>query len=211
MDRSFIKRLVTSCDEAGIPGPNRGRFQNLAGQLGVSHTAVCGWFTGRSRPRYDRIEMLATILNVDPMWLGFGRELGVAAGDVPVEWIHAATAGVTSMLLFNNWSVAAGTRDGEVLAVKSGRSRRIHPATAKGSGENWTGVIDARAWADEEVETPLVCFVPDRPWFFDTGSVKTKHAVKRGPNVILSLAGTCTKRACVPTVGGSRFTAFDFA
>ena len=155
--------------------------------------------------------MLATILNVDPMWLGFGRELGVAAGDVPVEWIHAATAGVTSMLLFNNWSVAAGTRDGEVLAVKSGRSRRIHPATAKGSGENWTGVIDARAWADEEVETPLVCFVPDRPWFFDTCSVKAKHAVKRGPNVILSLAGTCTKRACVPTVGGSRFTAFDFA
>jgi len=210
MDSAFIERLVTSCDEAGIPEPNRGRFQVLSNQLSVSHTAVRGWFTGRSRPRYDRIEDLATILNVDPMWLGFGRELGVTAGDVPVEWIHAATAGVTAMLLFNSWSVAAGTREGEVLAVKSGRSRRIHPATAKGSGDNWTGVFDARAWADEEVETPLVCFVPDRPWFFDTRTVKAKHAEKRGPNVILSLAGTCTKRACVPTVGGSKLTAFDF-
>lgn len=72
MDRAFLKRLVTSCDEAGIPEPNRGRFQNLAGQLGVSHTTVCGWFQGRSRPPYDLIEHLATILNVDPMWLGFG-------------------------------------------------------------------------------------------------------------------------------------------
>ncbi len=210
MDSAFIERLVTSCDEAGIPEANRGRFQNLAGQLGVSHTAVCGWFTGRSRPRYDRIEHLAGILNVDPMWLGFGRELGVTAGDVPVEWIHAATAGVTSMLLSNSWSVAAGTREGEVLAVKEGRSRRIHPATAK-TGEDWKGVFDARAWADDEVETPLVCFAPDRPWFFDTRTVKARHVQKRGPNVILSLTGTCTKRACVPTVAGAKLRAFDFA
>ena len=214
MDSEFIKRLSDSCDKAGIPSPNRGRFQVLSGHLGVSHTAVRGWFTGRSRPRYDRIEKLATLLEVDPMWLGFGREQGATSANVPPEFIHAGVASVTGLLIFNDWSVAAGSRDGEVLAVKAGRSRRIHPATTNTVDGQWHGVINASAWADDEVETPLVCrLISNRIFYFamKPDHVKKPDVKKSGENVMLTLGGKWSKQLCSPTLSGKKLDEFIFA
>jgi transcriptional regulator with XRE-family HTH domain len=66
---AFLKRLEASADAVGIPPLNKGRYENIAKHLGVSHTTVRNWFTGRCLPRYDRIGALATLLQVDPVWL----------------------------------------------------------------------------------------------------------------------------------------------
>ena len=213
MDSEFIKRLSDSCNKAGIPGINLGRFQVLAGHLGVSHTAVRGWFTGRSRPRYDRIEMLATLLEVDPMWLGFGREQGATSANVPLEFIHAGVASVTGLLIFNDWNVAAGSRDGEVLAVKAGRARRIHPATTYTVDGSWHGVVNASAWTDDQVETPLVCrLISDRIFYFAVApdNVKESDLKRSGENVILQLGGKWTHKLCSPTLSGKKLDEFIF-
>lgn len=46
--------------------------EQLADRFGISSQAVQQWETGRSKPEHDRIPELATILNVNVLWLAFG-------------------------------------------------------------------------------------------------------------------------------------------
>lgn len=47
----------------------------------VSNQAVQKWFSGENRPSPDKIEMLAAMLDVSPVWLRYGVETGT--GGVP--------------------------------------------------------------------------------------------------------------------------------
>lgn len=71
--RAFVQRLVQACDECdSIPPPHRGRQQVIADALGLAPEAVSKWFHAVSMPRPNKMEDLATLLQVDPSWLSFG-------------------------------------------------------------------------------------------------------------------------------------------
>ena len=73
--------------------------EELAGRLGVMVRTVKGWESGRSRPRANRLQMLAGILGVSLSWLLEGRDDGFmesqnAAPEIAMqkelERLHAA-------------------------------------------------------------------------------------------------------------------------
>lgn len=54
--------------------------KEIAHALGLSTSAVTSWERGRTQPSLERIEQLAELLDVDVVWLAFGREtVSVAA------------------------------------------------------------------------------------------------------------------------------------
>lgn len=54
----------------------------LAEILGVSPSAVTGWERGRTEPALSRIEQIAAVLDVDVVWLAFGKSAQSVADDI---------------------------------------------------------------------------------------------------------------------------------
>jgi transcriptional regulator with XRE-family HTH domain len=78
-DRPFALRLQEACDENPyVPAYNYGRQAWVKTQLqqrfkvSVSNETVSKWFTGVARPRPDKINLLAKLLEVDEAWLALG-------------------------------------------------------------------------------------------------------------------------------------------
>lgn len=72
-ERGFAQRLNTACDgHPQIPAYGQGRQTWIKDHLNVSHEAVRKWFVGESRPRPDKMKMLASALEVDEAWLALG-------------------------------------------------------------------------------------------------------------------------------------------
>lgn len=72
-DKAFAQRLNTACDgHPHIPAYGMGRQTWVKDQMDVSHEAVRKWFTGESRPRPDKMKVLAARLEVDEAWLSLG-------------------------------------------------------------------------------------------------------------------------------------------
>lgn len=71
--KNFHVRLKQACDDVSIiPEKGAGRQVWVAKKLHVSEEAVRKWFTGESRPRVDKMDALAALLNVDAAWLSLG-------------------------------------------------------------------------------------------------------------------------------------------
>ncbi|MEO5866457.1 MAG: helix-turn-helix transcriptional regulator [Sphingomonas sp.] len=80
-DAAFALRLEQSCDASPhCPPMHRGRLTWIAEQLTkqfkeqVSVQTVARWMNGEAKPRQAKNVKLATLLNVDPVWLYMGVE-----------------------------------------------------------------------------------------------------------------------------------------
>ncbi len=71
--RTFGGRVAAAREAQGMDRAE------LAAKLGLTSKTVAGWEAGTSKPRSNKIQMLAAILNVSLRWLMSG------AGDVKLE------------------------------------------------------------------------------------------------------------------------------
>lgn len=78
-DPEFGDRLTKACDgNTYVPPPNHGRLgwikSNLESRYGVTTSieSVRKWFSGEMKPRPERVEALAALLEVDVGWLSLG-------------------------------------------------------------------------------------------------------------------------------------------
>lgn len=75
--KNFAKRLAQACKEnIDIPAHGKGQQTYLAEKMGVSQEAVRKWFAGESRPKQPTMRKLASVLNVDYVWLALGTSHG---------------------------------------------------------------------------------------------------------------------------------------
>lgn len=140
MDKGFAQRLNTACDQNHhVPPYGMGRQTWVKEKMGVSHEAVRKWFLGQSRPRPDKLRMLAGVLEVDEAWLALGIK-----GDLdPREKrarslnIEGAVNAVTGLLQLNGAHCAfPGDNDPaatyvDVYAINRGVQLSIHVSLAK--------------------------------------------------------------------------------
>lgn len=121
----FPRRLVQACDESpDVPAHGKGRQVYIAKRLKVTQEAVRKWLVGEALPRPDKIQELAKVLGVDPIWL----QLGAAPMDIAEKRQaalrgDAAVYGVMSYLLLAGYHVAVpATPDArvDVYAIKHG-------------------------------------------------------------------------------------------
>jgi hypothetical protein len=77
-DPAFAHRLESACDaHPHAPDKHRGRLGWLKEMMKkqgveVSHETCRKWFAGEARPRPDKMNILAQVLEVDPAWLAMG-------------------------------------------------------------------------------------------------------------------------------------------
>ena len=73
----FEVRLAQACREnVDIPPHGKGQQTYLAEKMKVSQAAVRKWFAGESRPKQPTMRKLASVLNVDYVWLALGTSHG---------------------------------------------------------------------------------------------------------------------------------------
>lgn len=65
----FVERLNEACDLVGLEPLHKGRQVTLSKKLGVSQQAVRKWFSGESRPSFERISELADVLGTSVAFL----------------------------------------------------------------------------------------------------------------------------------------------
>ncbi len=78
-DAAFAERITIACDgHPHVPTMNRGRLTWVKDQFGerfkmkISVETVRKWFSGEARPRPDKMNLLAQLLEVDEAWLSLG-------------------------------------------------------------------------------------------------------------------------------------------
>ena len=150
-DKAFAQRLNTACDgHPYIPAYGQGRQTWVKEKLDVSHEAVRKWFTGDSRPRPDKMKVLAAALEVDEAWLALGITPDLSprekkARDATAE---GAVNVVTGLLQMNGATCAfpsekdpaAGYVD--IYAIQRGVQLAIHISLSKKQADNqWKFII----------------------------------------------------------------------
>jgi hypothetical protein len=150
-DKAFAQRLNSACDgHPHIPAYGQGRQTWVKEKLDVSHEAVRKWFTGESRPRPDKMKILAMNLEVDEAWLA----LGITPDQTPREkkardaTAEGAVNVVTGLLQMNGATCAFPAEQDpasgyvNVYAIMRGVQLAIHVSLAKKLGDNqWKFII----------------------------------------------------------------------
>lgn len=144
----FYKRLKQACDDnRQVPDLHNGRYVYIAERLDVSEEAVRKWFDDRSRPRPGAMSQLAKLLGVDELWLAHGITPDVSREQIK-EW--SETASGAAYVVYGLIKLAGGacafpqpsdpfTENVDVIALISGKQKRIHVTTARPVGNNrWT-------------------------------------------------------------------------
>lgn len=77
--KPFAQRLERACDRRKVPPLHHGRqswvrreLEDKQGDV-VSPETVRKWFAGEAKPKEERVRHLATILDVDWVWLEMGK------------------------------------------------------------------------------------------------------------------------------------------
>jgi hypothetical protein len=87
-DPDFARRLEKACDAFPlVPAKNSGRQTWIKNQLAarfdisVSYETVSRWFAGEAKPRRDKMDALAEMLQVDLAWLSMGINHDLTPGE----------------------------------------------------------------------------------------------------------------------------------
>lgn len=116
-DKEFARRLVQACEgHPHVPPYGQGRQAWIKENMRVSHEAVSRWFKGDSRPRPNRMEKLARILEVDEAWLA----LGVTPSASPPEARRRKIQGEGVVNVF----IGLAQLNGAVVALPDSRDPR---------------------------------------------------------------------------------------
>lgn len=101
-DPAFAKRFEQAADlHAHCPVKHRGRLGWVAEQMRlkgvpVSNETVRKWFDGEAKPRSDKGELLAEIMQVDAAWLMMGIDATIAPRERKVR--NAMASGVVNLV-----------------------------------------------------------------------------------------------------------------
>ncbi len=84
-DPEFARRLCSACDaHPHCPPLHKGRLTWIQAELkrhfkeNVSVETVRKWFAGEAKPRPEKVERLAQLLQIDVAWLSLGIDKGLA-------------------------------------------------------------------------------------------------------------------------------------
>ncbi len=69
----FTQRLNKALDKEGFPPKNRGRIQQLADMMGLSHRGAGKWLDGETVPPAKKCPFLAEKLHINEEWLRTGQ------------------------------------------------------------------------------------------------------------------------------------------
>jgi len=72
-NEDFVKRLNEALDKEKFPPKNKGRIQQLAEMMGLTHRGASKWINGETRPPANKYTTLAEKLNVREKWLREGK------------------------------------------------------------------------------------------------------------------------------------------
>ena len=133
----FATRMQQACDgNPKIPPPNYGRLGWFAKQFEerfereITQETVRKWFAGESRPRHDMLLLLSQILQVDPAWLGMGKDDTVPEKKIRQQ--NSAATGVVNlvagMIQICGGTPAFPTKEGvvDLNAVIKGALYQLH-------------------------------------------------------------------------------------
>lgn len=137
-DKDFAIRLDEACDaHPHVPPYNFGRrtwVKKEIEKLGVkvSHETVRKWFEGETRPKQDKMRVLARLLGVDVGWLSLGLRPDVPAEEQKsrINKVVGAANLIAGFISINGGHPAFpdGGEDEEVdlFAIIGGRPRRFN-------------------------------------------------------------------------------------
>ena len=72
-NEGFVKRLDEALDKEKFPPKNKGRIQQLAEMMGLTHRGASKWINGETCPPANKYMALAEKLNVREKWLKEGK------------------------------------------------------------------------------------------------------------------------------------------
>lgn len=141
----FAKRFNQVCDDNPmIPPYNYGRLRWVKDELEsrfkvkVSPETVRKWLAGESKPRTDKMRLLAELLGVDVGWLSFGSEPDLS----PSERMDRALSTNGAINIVSGFIIMAGGscalpdegEDIDILGILSGKQLRIEVAYMASAG-----------------------------------------------------------------------------
>lgn len=102
-DADFAERITSASDaHPDVPTMNRGRLTWVRDQFAerfkmtISVETVRKWYSGESRPRPDKMNLLAQLLEVDEAWLSLGITPDRSSSEQKVR--NAAVSGVVNVV-----------------------------------------------------------------------------------------------------------------
>lgn len=105
----FKDRFTQACNDSTIiPEYGKGRQVAIAKRLNVTQEAVRKWFTGEAVPRPEKMQELASYLEVDEAWLALGikPEMGRDERRKANRMSSAAVYMVTGLVMMEGGNVA---------------------------------------------------------------------------------------------------------
>jgi len=200
----FARRFESACDEnPDVPPPHHGRliwfvtqFENRF-QVTTTSETVRRWLAGISRPKPQKLAMLAQILKVDEAWLSVGTE-----GEIRTK--REVTYGssmrgevnlVAALIEMDGGTVAFGqgtetdtsSRSPHFFAIVKGAQYSVHVEKISGEGDEAEFVIPAKCEGMAILgvrRTGPTCFeIYDIPW-----DVITEKAVRKSGHFHLSFS-----------------------
>ena len=140
----FHQRLTRSAGNSPqIPEYGMGRQTFIAKELGVSQEAVRKWFAGESKPRSAAMAKLATLLDVELVWLSLGVDHSETNSNrVMARRQDAGMYALTSYLIYSGYNVAFTfdeSDNSDLTAMRNGQITKFRTHSV----EQTTGAIEA--------------------------------------------------------------------
>ncbi|MFC3724475.1 helix-turn-helix domain-containing protein [Neoaquamicrobium sediminum] len=137
IEKALARRIEEACNLADhIPEYNFGRIRWMVDELAkhgvtASKESVRKWFAGESRPRPDKLRILAKILKVDEAWLAFGSKPAMTTEKEQLANVDGAVNLVAGLFAMNgiNYGWANGKDNVHFHAIVKGQSRAIFVAS----------------------------------------------------------------------------------
>lgn len=186
----FHQRLTRAAGNSSqIPEYGMGRQTFIAKELGVSQEAVRKWFAGESKPRSAAMSNLATLLDVELVWLSLGVDHSETNSNrVMARRQDAGLYALTSYLIYNGYSVAFtldASDNSDLTAMRNGQITKFRTHAV----EQTSGAIEALAAPTGSI-VDVACVINTNLGFgiefldisnlMGTGSLKLKAPSKTG-------------------------------
>lgn len=155
IDHEFARRMKIACDNNPRAPEKAGRLVWIRDEMAkkgmlVAHQTVHRWYHGATRPRNQKMSVLADVLRVDPAWLAMGRydhdfSLNPERRAVIMDGAINATVGFMEMAGINcAWPDEGDPAASYVhfYAIIKGKQHRFY--VAKVSDNYQDGIIDLR-------------------------------------------------------------------
>lgn len=191
--KEFATRLAQACKEnIDIPAHGKGQQTYLAEKMAVSQEAVRKWFAGESRPKQPTMRKLASVLNVDYVWLALGTSHGeIEKRRLTAARQDAAVYALAGYLIEKGYNMAFSSEGSEhdIDAIGHGVHRVIVARAATSPSKNkWTVRFPLATMELANIAAMRrngAVFAYDFVWF--TAQELTEHGFREGNDICVDL------------------------